>query len=559
MSNIKIISLGGVRENGKNMYVVEVEDEIFVLDCGLMYPETELLGIDIVIPDFSYLEENRDRVTGVFLTHGHEDAIGALPYFLQKFDVPVFGTELTIALAKLFVEKDSQTSKFDDYHVIDENTEIEFGNAVLSFFRTTHTIPDSVGVTLKTDEGSIVYTGDFKFDQSATPAYQTDLAKISDIGKNKVLALLSDSSDAESPVENVSDLRVAEEVVDTFRNTEGRIIVASVASNILRIQQVLDAAYKSWRKVFITGKQLEEIVDIAMQLKKINLPSEDLIVPIEDIDKYKDEEIVVLETGTTGEPIKTLRKMAAGKHPQVNIKEGDLVYIVTSPSVSMEVNVATTENMIYRAGGVVKQISDNLKASGHATPNDLKLMLNLIKPTYFVPVMGEYRRLAAHAKLAHEVGIPFKNIFIPGKGDVIEYKNDRMHMSGQVEAGNTMVDGIGIGDIGNIVLRDRKLLSEDGIFVAVVTISRKKGKIMSGPEVMTRGFVYVKENTDLIAASNEIVREVVEDNLNHKEFEWSRLKQEIRDALSKFLFEQTRRRPVILPIIMETSSRNRRK
>lgn len=559
MSNIKIISLGGVRENGKNMYVVEVEDEIFVLDCGLMYPETELLGIDIVIPDFSYLEENRDRVTGVFLTHGHEDAIGALPYFLQKFDVPVFGTELTIALAKLFVEKDSQASKFDDYHVIDENTEIEFGNAVLSFFRTTHTIPDSVGVTLKTDEGSIVYTGDFKFDQSATPAYQTDLAKISDIGKNKVLALLSDSSDAESPVENVSDLRVAEEVVDTFRNTEGRIIVASVASNILRIQQVLDAAYKSWRKVFITGKQLEEIVDIAMKLKKINLPSEDLIVPIEDIDKYKDEEIVVLETGTTGEPIKTLRKMAAGKHPQVNIKEGDLIYIVTSPSVSMEVNVATTENMIYRAGGVVKQISDNLKASGHATPNDLKLMLNLIKPTYFVPVMGEYRRLAAHAKLAHEVGIPFKNIFIPGKGDVIEYKNDRMHMSGQVEAGNTMVDGIGIGDIGNIVLRDRKLLSEDGIFVAVVTISRKKGKIMSGPEVMTRGFVYVKENTDLIAASNEIVREVVEDNLNHKEFEWSRLKQEIRDALSKFLFEQTRRRPVILPIIMETSSRNRRK
>ncbi|ALV20911.1 MAG: ribonuclease J [Carnobacterium sp.] len=559
MSNIKIISLGGVRENGKNMYVVEVEDEIFVLDCGLMYPETELLGIDIVIPDFSYLEENRDRVTGVFLTHGHEDAIGALPYFLQKFDVPVFGTELTIALAKLFVEKDSQTSKFDDYHVIDENTEIEFGNAVLSFFRTTHTIPDSVGVTLKTDEGSIVYTGDFKFDQSATPAYQTDLAKISDIGKNKVLALLSDSSDAESPVENVSDLRVAEEVVDTFRNTEGRIIVASVASNILRIQQVLDAAYKSWRKVFITGKQLEEIVDIAMKLKKINLPSEDLIVPIEDIDKYKDEEIVVLETGTTGEPIKTLRKMAAGKHPQVNIKEGDLIYIVTSPSVSMEVNVATTENMIYRAGGVVKQISDNLKASGHATPNDLKLMLNLIKPTYFIPVMGEYRRLAAHAKLAHEVGIPFKNIFIPGKGDVIEYKNDRMHMSGQVEAGNTMVDGIGIGDIGNIVLRDRKLLSEDGIFVAVVTISRKKGKIMSGPEVMTRGFVYVKENTDLIAASNEIVREVVEDNLNHKEFEWSRLKQEIRDALSKFLFEQTRRRPVILPIIMETSSRNRRK
>lgn len=559
MSDIKIIPLGGVRENGKNMYVIEVDEEIFVLDCGLMYPETELLGIDIVIPDFSYLEENHDRVTGVFLTHGHEDAIGALPYFLQKFDVPVFGTELTIALAKLFVEKDSQVSQFNDYHVIDENTEIEFKNAIVSFFRTNHTIPDSVGITLKTNEGSIVYTGDFKFDQSATPAYQTDLAKISDIGKTNVLALLSDSSDAESSIENVSDLKVAEEVVDTFRNTKERIIVASVASNILRIQQVLDAAYKSGRKVFITGKKVEEIVEVAMNLKKIQLPSEELIIPIENIENYTDAEIVILETGTTGEPIKTLQKMSLGKHGQVNIKEGDLVYIVTSPSASMEVTVNKTKNMIYRAGGEVKQISDNLKASGHATPNDLKLMINLVKPTYFVPVTGEYRRLAAHAQLAHEVGIPFKNIFIPGKGDIVEYKSGRMHMSGQVEAGNTMVDGIGIGDIGNIVLRDRKLLSEDGIFVAVVTISRKKGKIMSGPEVMTRGFVYVKENTDLIKASNEIVREVVEDNLNHKEFEWSRLKQEIRDALSKYLFEQTRRRPVILPIIMETSSRNRRK
>ncbi|MGB3160447.1 ribonuclease J [Carnobacterium sp.] len=558
MSNIKIIPLGGVRENGKNMYVVEVDEEIFVLDCGLMYPETELLGIDVVIPDFSYLEENKDRVTGVFLTHGHEDAIGALPYFLQKFDVPVFGTELTIALAKLFVEKDSQVSAFNDYHIVDENTEIEFEHAVLGFFRTTHTIPDSVGITLKTDEGSVVYTGDFKFDQSATPAYQTDLAKISDIGKTKVLALLSDSSEAESSIENMSDYKVAEQVEDTFRNTKERIIVASVASNILRIQQVMDAAYKSGKKIFFTGKQVEEIVDVAMKLKKIHLPSEDLIVSIDDIEKYPDNEIVILETGTTGEPIKTLQRMAMGKHLQINIKEGDLVYIVTSPSVSMEVTVNKTKNMIYRAGGEVKQISDNIKASGHATPNDLKLMINLIKPKYFVPVTGEYRRLAAHAKLAHEVGIPFKNIFIPGKGDVVEFKAGRMSMSGQVTAGNTMVDGIGIGDIGNIVLRDRKLLSEDGIFVAVVTISRKKGKIMSGPEVMTRGFVYVKENTDLIESSNEIVKKVVEDNLNHKEFEWSRLKQEIRDALSKYLFEQTRRRPVILPIIMETSSRNRR-
>lgn len=559
MSRIKMIPLGGVRENGKNMYVIEVDDEIFVLDCGLMYPETELFGIDVVIPNFSYLEENKDRVTGVFLTHGHEDAIGALPYFLQSFDVPVFGTELTIELAKMAVKENNQVKQFNDFHVIDEHTEIEFGKAVISFFRTTHSIPDSVGIVVKTDEGSIVYTGDFKFDQSAQPMYKTDLNRISDIGRSNVLALLSDSSEAESPVENVSDLKVAEEVLDTFQNTNSRIIVTAVASNILRIQQVLDAAARSNRKIFITGKNLEEIVEIALKLNKLQLPDEELIVPIKEIDKYNDDKIVILETGSTGEPIQTLQRMAQGKHPQVNIKENDLVYIVTSPSTEMEVTVANTENMVYKAGGEVKAITDNLKASGHATPNDLKLMINLIQPKYFIPVTGEYRMLAAHADLAHEVGIDYKNIVIPGKGDIMEYSHNRLTMSGQVEVGNTMVDGIGVGDIGNIVLRDRRLLSEDGILVAVVTISRKAKEIISGPQVMTRGFVYVKENTQLIDQSNEVVRKVVADNLEHNEFEWGTLKQEIRDSLSKFLFDKTRRRPVILPIIMEVSPSKRKK
>ncbi|MCO6017611.1 RNase J family beta-CASP ribonuclease [Carnobacterium divergens] len=559
MSDIKIIALGGVRENGKNLYIVEVEEEIYILDCGLIYPENELLGIDVVIPDFSYLEENSDRIVGVFLTHGHADAIGALPYFLQKFSVPVFGTELTIALAKLFVEKDHISKGFDDYHIIDENTEIEFGNSVVSFFKTTHTIPDSVGIAVKTDEGSIVYTGDFKFDQSAIPMYQTNFAKISSIGENNVLALLSDSEGAESTVENASDLKIAGEVLDTFRNTEGRIIAACVASNILRVQQVLNAAEKSKRKVFITGKDLEEIVKTAMKLNKIELPSDELIVPVKDIDNYPDNEIVVLETGNLGEPIQSLQKMALGRHRQVNIKEGDLIYITTTTSTAMETTVAKTEDMIYRAGGTVKQISDNLKASGHGSQKDLQLMINLMKPTYFIPVKGQFRLLSAHAELANEVGIPHKNIFIPGKGDVMEYKDGRMRMAGQVEAGNTMIDGIGIGDIGNIVLRDRKLLSEDGIFVAVVTISRKQGKIISGPDVTTKGFVYVRANEDLIKESNEIVRTVVEENLSRKEFEWSRLKQEIREALSKYLFEKTRRRPVILPIIMESSYRNKKR
>ncbi|WP_028273763.1 ribonuclease J [Atopococcus tabaci] len=559
MEKIKIIPLGGVRENGKNMYVVEVDDELFVLDCGLMFPEDELFGIDAVIPDFSYLEENRNRIAGVFLTHGHEDAIGALPYFLADFQVPVFGSELTIELAKLFVENSGMKTTFDDYHVIDEHTEIEFNQALIRFFRTTHSIPDSMGIALKTSEGNVVYTGNFKFDQSATPAYQTDLSRISDIGKEGVLALLSDSGNAESPVENVSDRRVAEEVLEVFQNTSSRIIVAAVASNILRIQQVFDAAHRSGRKVFITGRQLEEIVEIAINLKKLELPDEDLIVPMNKLDKYSDDEIIILETSSTGEPIKTLNRMATGSHKQVNIKEGDLVYIVTSPSTAMEVTVAQTENLIYRAGGTVQKIFDNMKVSGHATPNDLKLMMNLLKPKYIIPVQGEYRMLAAHADLAHEVGIPYQNVFIAGNGDVLTYEKGKMHAAGQVPAGNTMVDGIGIGDIGNIVLRDRRMLSEDGIFVAVVTIDRKKKVIVSGPQIVTRGFVYVKESIDLIEDSREIVKEVVENMLQEKQFDWSTLKQEMRDALGKYLFKQTRRRPIILPVIMEVSSRKRKK
>ncbi|MGY3778165.1 ribonuclease J [Isobaculum melis] len=559
MSDIKIIPLGGVRENGKNMYIVEVDAEIFVLDCGLMYPESELLGIDVVIPDFSYLEANKERVTGVFLTHGHADAIGALPYFLQKFDVPVFGTELTIALAKLAVEENGQVKNFTDFHVIDATTTVGFENADVRFFRTTHTIPDSVGIAIGTKDGNVVYTGDFKFDHSAIPMYQTDLGKITDLGKSKkgVLALLSDSSNAEHAGDTASELKIAEEVLEIFRNTNGRIIAACVASNICRVQQVLDAAHKTHRKVAITGKDLEKVFATALKLNKIILPSDDLIIPVKNIAKYDDEEIVILETGSYGEPIKSLQKMAQGKHRQVNIKEGDLVYITTTPSTAFETTVAKTEDMIYRAGGTVRLINESLSVSGHGSEDDLKLMINLLKPKFFIPIQGEYRMLAAHAKLANEVGIAHKDIFMPGKGDVIEYKAGRMRMAGQVDAGNTMIDGIGIGDIGNIVLRDRKILSEDGIFVAVVTISRKKGTIISGPEITSKGFVYVKESEELIKETTAIVKEVVEENLGRKEFEWSRLKQEIRDSLSRYLFDKTRRRPVILPIIMEGSSRKK--
>lgn len=551
MSNLKIIPLGGVRENARNMYVIEVDNAIFILDCGLAYPENELFGIDAVIPDFTYLEKNADKIAGVFLTHGHEDAIGALPYFLDKFDVPVFGSELTISLAKWYVEEAGLDIQFNDYHAIDEEVEIDFDGTVVRFFRTTHTIPDSMGIAVRTDEGNIVYTGNFKFDQTATGDYKTEYGQISEIGREGVLALLSDSMEAESIAENVPESDIQAEVFKTFQETKGRIIVVAVASNILRIQQVLNAASRFGRKVFISGRHVESIMQIALDLEKLTLPEKDLFVPINKIADYEDEEIVVLETGGAGEPIQTLDEMARGLHNQVTIKKGDLAYIVTSPSSTMEVTVAKTENQVYRAGGIVKSISDNLKASGHATPTDLQWMINLLNPTYFIPIQGEYRMLAAHADLAHQTGIPYRNIFIVSNGDVLEYSEGTLRQTGQVSAENTFIDGIGIGDVGNIVLRDRRILADDGIFVSVCTINRHQKKIISGPYTVTRGFVFAKESQELIDEGNKIVSKVVHDTIQDKNFSWSTLKSNVRDELGSYLFKETKRRPIILPVIME--------
>lgn len=551
MSNLKIIPLGGVRENARNMYVIEVDDAIFVLDCGLAYPENQLYGIDAVIPDFTYLEKNADKIAGVFLTHGHEDAIGALPYFLDKFNVPVFGSELTISLAKWYVEEAGLDIQFDDYHAIDEEVEIDFDGTVVRFFRTTHTIPDSMGIAVRTDEGNIVYTGNFKFDQTATGDYKTEYGQISEIGREGVLALLSDSMEAESITENVPESDIQAEVFKTFQETKSRIIVVAVASNIMRIQQVLNAASRFGRKIFISGRHVESIMQIALDLNKLTLPDKDLFVSIDKINDYEDEEVVILETGGAGEPIQTLDEMARGLHNQVNIKKGDLVYIVTSPSSAMEINVAKTENQVYRAGGTVKSITDNLKASGHATPTDLQWMINLLNPTYFIPVQGEYRMLAAHGDLAHQTGIPYRDIFILSNGDVLEYSDGTMRQTGQVSAENTLIDGIGIGDVGNIVLRDRRILADDGIFVSVCTINRQQKKLISGPYTVTRGFVFAKESQELIDEGNKIVAKVVNDTIQDKKFSWNTLKSNVRDELGSYLFKETKRRPIILPVIME--------
>lgn len=551
MSEIRIIPLGGLREVGKNLYVVEVNREIYVLDCGVSYPEDSQYGIDKVISDLSYLESNADRLAGVFLTHGHEDAIGALPYFLNKFEVPVFGTALTIELAKMVCRETGLKFDEEDFHEIDEETQIDFAEASVQFFRTLHTIPDSVGIVIKTDEGSVVYTGDFKFDQTKIKNYETNLQSIAEIGRGGVIALLSDSQNADLLIENKSESVVGREVEKVFRNAEGRIIVSAVASNLLRIQQVLDAAQKTGRKVFISGRQVEEVIAIALKLERLAIPHEELIQPMEKLGDFEATEVVVLDASAPGESIANVSRMAEGRHSQVKIQKGDLVYVVTSPSASLELKMSEMHNQLYYAGGKMKTISDDVFASGHATPDELRLMINLLQPKYFIPVQGDYSMLEAHAGHAHETGVPRANTFILKNGDVMTYEKDKMTLTGQVQTGNVMIDGSGIGDIGNIVLRDRRILSEDGVIIAVVTINRRRKEIISGPRIVTRGFVFVKESRELIDESSDIVAEAVLDVLNEKNFDWSTLKQAVRDNLSKFLYKRTSRRPIVLPVIME--------
>ncbi|HEM2824301.1 ribonuclease J [Streptococcus suis] len=551
MSTIKIMALGGVRENGKNLYIAEVNEHIFVLDAGAKYPENEQLGVDVVVPNFDYLEENKHRVAGVFLSHGHADAIGALPYLLEKVKVPVFGSHLTIELAKLLVKGNNATKKFNDFHVINADTEIDFGDSVVSFFQTTHSIPESLGIVVKTDEGNIVYTGDFKFDQAADKFYRTDFGRLAEIGNEGVLALLSDSANADSNVQVASMHEAGEEILNTIADCDGRVIVAAVASNIVRIQQIFDAAEATGRRVVLTGHDVENIVRTAIQLKKLRLVSERLLVKPKDMNKYEDHELIILETGRMGEPLNGLRKMSIGRHRYVEIKEGDLVYIVTTPSISKEAVVARVENLIYKAGGTVKSITKNLRVSGHGNARDLQLMLNIMKPKYLFPVQGEYRQLDAHAKAALEIGMYPENIIIVKRGDVMAFEEGDFVHSGAVTAGDVMIDGNAMGDVGNIVLRDRKILSEDGIFIVAITVNRREKKIISKAKVNTRGFVYVKKSKDILREASELVNTTVENYFTKDSFDWAELKSAVRDDLAKFLFDQTKRRPAILPVIME--------
>ncbi|WEK56132.1 MAG: ribonuclease J [Candidatus Cohnella colombiensis] len=547
-----IFALGGVGEIGKNMYCIQYGNDIVVVDAGLKFPEEELLGIDVVIPDVTYLIENREKVRAILLTHGHEDHIGGLPYVLKQINVPLYGTKLTLGLVE---NKLKEAGLLGDTkrHLINESSELTLGSIKATFFRTNHSIPDSVGVCMETPEGIVVHTGDFKFDHTPVNEQYADLQRMAEIGSRGVLALLSDSTNAERAGFTPSESNIGKEFEEIFRRAKQRVVVATFASNVHRIQQVINAAIETHRKMAVIGRSMVNVVTIASELGYLNIPEGMLIEP-DEVNKLPADRVVVLSTGSQGEPMSALTRMARSTHRKVDILPGDTVVIAATPIPGNERYVGRTVDELMRLGAHViygpGQVS-GVHVSGHGSQEELKLMLNLMRPQYFIPIHGEYRMLRHHGLLGEAVGIPKENIFLLDNGDTVELQNGIARKAGKIPAGNVLIDGLGIGDVGNIVLRDRKLLSQDGILVVVVTLSKQDGTIRSGPDIISRGFVYVRESEGLLEEANRIVTSTLQKLMSEKVNEWASLKTNVKDALGRFLYEQTRRRPMILPIIME--------
>ncbi|NOU93373.1 RNase J family beta-CASP ribonuclease [Paenibacillus sp. LMG 31456] len=552
IDKLSIFALGGVGEIGKNMYVVQYANDIVVIDCGLKFPEEDMLGIDIVIPDITYLTENRDKVRGIIITHGHEDHIGGLPYVLKFLNVPVYGTKLTLGLIETKL-KEANLLGDTKRILISSETELPLGCMTATFFKTNHSIPDSVGVCLETPEGNVVHTGDFKFDQTPVNEQYADIHRMAAIGSKGVLALLSDSTNAERPGYTGSERSVGTEIEEVFRKAKQRVIIATFASNIHRIQQVIDAAETTKRKLVVIGRSMVNVVSIASELGYLRIPDGMLIEP-EEVNKMAADRVAILSTGSQGEPMSALTRMARSTHRKVDILPGDTVIIAATPIPGNERYVGRTVDELMRIGAHVIYGPGSITGvhvSGHGSQEELKLMLNLMKPKYFIPIHGEYRMLRQHGLLAEAVGIAKENIFIVDNGDTVEVLDGVARKGSKVTAGNILIDGLGVGDVGNIVLRDRKLLSQDGILVVVVTLSKQDGAILSGPDIISRGFVYVRESEGLLDEANRIVTNTLNRLMSENVNEWASLKTHVKDALGRFLYEQTRRRPMILPIIME--------
>lgn len=545
---LKIIPLGGVGEIGKNMTVIEYGSDIIIVDCGMSFPDEEMPGIDVVIPDMTYIEKNAANVRGILITHGHEDHIGAVPYALQKLDVPVYATKLTIAL----IEQKLTEIKVDhaDLNCVSPGDTIRLGCFSVEFIKTSHSIAGACALAINTPIGTLIHTGDFKVDYTPIDGEPIDIARLAYYGSRGVLALMSDSTNVENEGHTPSERGIGKTFEHCFDKAKGRVIVATFASNIYRIQQIADVAISFGRVVCFQGRSMVKIAEIAKELGYLQLPDES-VVEVGQLKKYRDDQICVITTGSQGEPMSGLFRMANSSH-KVNVGKGDMVIISASSIPGNEKSVGRVINQLYQHGAkVIYERMADVHVSGHACKEELKLMLTLTKPKFFIPVHGEARHLYQHKDLAEELGIPEENIFVTEIGDVVELTRNKGRIAGSVTAGSVMVDGSGVGDIGNVVLRDRKLLSEDGIFTVVITLNKQTGALLAQPEILSRGFVYEKNSEELLKETRELVKaKAAQFEKNHRS-SWSSIKNDIRNSIKNYLYERTKRRPMVMPIIIE--------
>ncbi|MGN0525793.1 ribonuclease J [Eubacterium sp.] len=548
---VRISFLGGMNEIGKNMTLYEYKNDMFIVDCGLAFPTAELPGVDLVIPDFTHIVNYSDRIRGIIVTHGHEDHIGGLAYLLKQVNIPVYATKLTIGLIKGKLEEHGLLNKVKLVEIKPRDN-ITLGSFNIELIHVNHSIPDAVGLAIRCPAGIIIQTGDFKIDTTPVDGDMIDLPRFAEYGKKGVLALLSDSTNAERPGYTMSEKNVGESFELLFRKAKGkRIIVATFASNIHRVQQIIDVANARGRKVAVIGRSLENLVKVGEELGYLNVP-QNILIPIDTIKSYPDDKLVIITTGSQGEPMSALTKIAMGEHRKVTITPNDYVIISATPIPGNEKMVGAVVNALMKRGvEVIYEKMYEVHASGHACQEDLKLMIGLVKPKYFIPVHGEQKHLMKHAFLARAMGIEDKNIYISEIGETVELTDSYIKKAGNIPAGDVYVDGLGVGDVGNIVLNDRKRLSQDGIIIVVATIDAHDGYVVSGPDIVSRGFVYVKDNEDLMNAARDLACRVIDEQYDNRYHDWNSVKTKLRDEISHLMYEKTKRSPMILPIFME--------
>lgn len=550
-SKLTIIPLGGLGEIGKNIMAIRYGDDILVIDCGLMFPEDEMFGVDVVIPDISYLIENKKHVRGIVLTHGHEDHIGAIPYLLESFNVPIYGTSLTLGLLKAKLQEINTTEKAN-LNLVSSDQRIKLGCFEVDFLPVNHSIPDSVGLLIKTPLGLIVHTGDFKIDQTPIKGDEIMLRRFAELGTQDVLLLMSDSINAEKTGFTPSEKTVGIAFDRVFSKAAAdRIIVATFASNVHRLQQIINITEKHKRKLVVLGEKIQTVIETAVRLNKLSIP-ENLLINLEQAKSLPKNKVTILTAGNHGEPMIGLSKLSNIQNKQLHIGLGDTVIVSSSNVIGNEKLISRTIDNLFKLGAKVVYDKDSgVHVSGHASQEELKTILNLVNPKYFIPIHGAYRHLIRHKRLAQEVGLKPEQIFVMENGQVLDITKDNVKFNGRVQAGKILVDGLGIGDVGNIVLRDRRQLSQDGIFIIVVTINKENGQLLAGPDIVSRGFVYVRESEKLMEEARGKVSEALEACQEKNLSEWSDIKSNVREVLGRFLFEKTRRRPMIMPIIME--------